>query len=51
MILNDSPTRTLTEVVWENVRILKNSGETVSVDGTHLGHNVSTFITFDSLIP
>jgi hypothetical protein len=29
------------EVVWENVRILKNSGETVSVDGTHLGHNVS----------
>ena len=29
------------EVVWENVRVLKNSGETVSVDGTHLGHNVS----------
>ncbi|KAL3943071.1 MAG: hypothetical protein SGBAC_002848 [Bacillariaceae sp.] len=29
------------EVVWDNVRILKNSGETVSVDGTHLGHNVS----------
>mmetsp|Transcript_32281 Transcript_32281/g.78516 ORF Transcript_32281/g.78516 Transcript_32281/m.78516 type:complete len:211 (-) Transcript_32281:123-755(-) len=28
------------EVVWENVRILKNSGETVSVDGTHLGHNL-----------
>ena len=25
------------EVVWENVRVLKNSGETVSVDGTHLG--------------
>lgn len=28
------------EVVWDNVRILKNSGETVSVDGTHLGHNL-----------
>ena len=28
------------QVVWENVRILKNSGETVSVDGTHLGHNL-----------
>lgn len=28
-----------TEVVWDNVRILKN-GETVSVDGTHLGHNL-----------
>jgi len=28
------------EVVWENVRILKNSGETVSVGGTHLGHNL-----------
>ena len=28
------------EVVWENVRILKNSGETVSADGTHLGHNL-----------
>jgi peptide methionine sulfoxide reductase MsrB len=27
------------EVVWENVRILKN-GEAVSVDGTHLGHNL-----------
>lgn len=27
------------EVVWDNVRILK-SGETVSVDGTHLGHNL-----------
>lgn len=25
------------EVVWENVRVLKSSGETVSVDGTHLG--------------
>lgn len=24
------------QVVWENVRVLKNSGETVSVDGTHL---------------
>ena len=28
------------EVVWQNVRVLKNSGETVSVDGTHLGHNL-----------
>jgi peptide methionine sulfoxide reductase MsrB len=28
------------EVVWENVRVLSNSGETVSVDGTHLGHNL-----------
>lgn len=27
------------EVVWENVRVLKD-GETVSVDGTHLGHNL-----------
>ena len=27
----------LPQVVWDNVRILKNSGETVSVDGTHLG--------------
>lgn len=25
------------EVVWENVRVLRSSGETVSVDGTHLG--------------
>eukprot|EP00977_Amphora_coffeiformis_P002531 scaffold473_cov156-Amphora_coffeaeformis.AAC.13 len=28
------------EVVWENVRVLRNSGETVSVDGTHLGHDL-----------
>eukprot|EP00523_Entomoneis_sp_CCMP467_P023377 CAMPEP_0168833772 /NCGR_PEP_ID=MMETSP0727-20121128/3241_1 /TAXON_ID=265536 /ORGANISM="Amphiprora sp., Strain CCMP467" /LENGTH=218 /DNA_ID=CAMNT_0008887089 /DNA_START=43 /DNA_END=699 /DNA_ORIENTATION=+ len=28
------------EVVWENVRVLSNSGETVSVSGTHLGHNL-----------
>ena len=27
------------EVIWENVRCLKN-GEAVSVDGTHLGHNL-----------
>lgn len=27
------------EVIWENVRTLKN-GEVVSVDGTHLGHNL-----------
>jgi len=28
------------EVVWDNVRVLKNSGETVSTAGTHLGHNI-----------
>ena len=28
------------EVVWENVRVLKSSGETVSTSGTHLGHNL-----------
>lgn len=28
------------EVVWSNVRVLRNSGETVSLDGTHLGHNL-----------
>jgi len=27
------------EVVWENVRVLKD-GETVSITGTHLGHNI-----------
>ena len=27
------------EVVWDNVRCLPN-GETVSLDGTHLGHNL-----------
>eukprot|EP00296_Roombia_truncata_P001223 JP436964.1.p2 GENE.JP436964.1~~JP436964.1.p2 ORF type:complete len:156 (+),score=38.44 JP436964.1:31-468(+) len=27
------------EVVWDNVRVLKD-GETVSVGGTHLGHNL-----------
>ena len=30
------------EVVWENVRALKN-GETISVDGTHLGHNLPDY--------
>jgi hypothetical protein len=25
------------EVVWENVRVLRSSGETVSASGTHLG--------------
>lgn len=30
------------EVVWENVRVLPN-GETISVDGTHLGHNLPDF--------
>jgi len=28
------------EVVWDNVRVLKSSGETVSAVGTHLGHNI-----------
>jgi len=28
------------EVVWDNTRVLKSSGETVSVGGTHLGHNI-----------
>mmetsp|Transcript_19729 Transcript_19729/g.23553 ORF Transcript_19729/g.23553 Transcript_19729/m.23553 type:complete len:222 (+) Transcript_19729:120-785(+) len=28
------------EVVWDNVRVLRKSGETVSIDGTHLGHNL-----------
>ena len=27
------------EVVWENMRVLPD-GEAVSVDGTHLGHNI-----------
>ena len=27
------------EVVWDHVRVLLD-GETVSVDGTHLGHNL-----------
>jgi len=27
------------EVIWDNVRVLDN-GETVSVNGTHLGHNL-----------
>ena len=28
------------EVHWENVRVLQGSGETVSITGTHLGHNL-----------
>jgi len=28
------------EVVWENMRVLKATGEAVSKDGTHLGHNL-----------
>ena len=28
------------EVVWDNTRVLKSSGETVSLGGTHLGHNI-----------
>ncbi|GMH89182.1 hypothetical protein TrVE_jg3135 [Triparma verrucosa] len=28
------------EVNWENTRVLKSTGETVSKDGTHLGHNL-----------
>ena len=27
------------EVIWDNVRVLTN-GETISIDGTHLGHNL-----------
>ena len=30
------------EVHWDNVRVLSN-GETVSVDGTHLGHNLPDY--------
>lgn len=30
------------EVVWDDVRVLKD-GETVSLDGTHLGHNIPDF--------
>lgn len=29
----------MNKVNWDNVRVLKN-GETVSIDGTHLGHNL-----------
>merc|ERR1712037_162439 len=32
-------TKFVSEVVWENMRVLKD-GEAVSVDGTHLGHNL-----------
>ena len=28
------------EVVWENMRVLRTTGEAVSKDGTHLGHNL-----------
>lgn len=31
------------EVIWENVRVLKSSGETVALSGTHLGHNLPDF--------
>lgn len=31
--------RSLSPVNWENVRVL-DDGETVSIDGTHLGHNI-----------
>ena len=34
-----TPTRTTLQVNWEFVRCLEN-GECVSVDGTHLGHNL-----------
>lgn len=30
------------EVVWDNVRCLPN-GEAISIDGTHLGHNLPDF--------
>jgi len=32
------------EVVWDNVRVLKSSGETVSVDGTHLGRKYLNYL-------
>ena len=38
--LHNRPSFRDEEVVWENVRVLKGSGETVSLDGTHLGHNL-----------
>jgi peptide methionine sulfoxide reductase MsrB len=28
------------EVVWDNVRAIRGDNEAVSVDGTHLGHNI-----------
>jgi len=28
------------EVVWDNVRVIRGDNEAVSVDGTHLGHNI-----------
>lgn len=28
------------QVVWDSVRVLASSGETVSITGTHLGHNL-----------
>lgn len=28
-----------TEVIWDNVRVIRGRDEIVSVDGTHLGHN------------
>jgi len=28
------------EVVWDEVRVLKKTGEVVSIAGTHLGHNM-----------
>ena len=34
------------EVVWENVRVLRSSGETVSVDGTHLGRKFFVSCSF-----
>jgi hypothetical protein len=33
------PVSFLAQVVWENMKCLPN-GEAVSVDGTHLGHNL-----------
>ena len=40
VFLDDIDIHDNAQVVWENVRVLKGSGETVSVDGTHLGHNL-----------
>jgi len=38
------------EVVWQNVRVLKSSGETVSADGTHLGRKYIQYLLFGDSI-
>jgi peptide methionine sulfoxide reductase MsrB len=39
MGLHRPPFFSLLQVVWANVRVLRD-GEAVSVDGTHLGHDL-----------